>query len=870
MVDALREALDNQHANYIAPFFWQHGEPDDILREELDKIRASGIRCVCVESRPHEDFCGPGWWEDMALILAECRRLGMTLWLLDDKHFPSGYAGGALEGRSTDLRRWEIIERHADVIGPFECGALMAEGWLEGDDDEIIGVYACHRAGGEAHAGRVVDVSAGLAEGMVYLSLPEGMWRIVFLIKTRRGMTGRSGLYCDPLSGESMQVFVDAVYETHYTHFGGYFGDTFRGFFSDEPRFGNMNGQFMPDMGTPHVAYPWRDELTDMLKERLGEGALCALPALWFDIGQPDTARMRIAYMDIITGLYQKNYSEKLGGWCRAHGVLYTGHIIEDMNAHEKTGCSAGHFFRSMEGQDHAGIDVVLHQIMPGMIDLPNATRASYKHTDPEFFCYTLAKLGASLAHLGTGKHGRAMCEMFGAYGWAEGLKMMKWLTDHMLVRGINLFVPHAFSPKYPDPDCPPHFYARGNNPQYRSFKILMDYMNRMAHVLSGGTHVADAAILYDAEASWSGAPFMRMQRPAKTLYDHHIDYDFIPADYLERAHAKDGQLCIAQERFSFFVIPYAKCLPIAVIKKAYELSMAGVPVVYVGGMPSFCPEGVDIGGYIMPSDRLRCLALDDLPDYLRSTGLCDITLKKHDRYLRVYHIKKRGGDVYMLFNEHINDTVVNRIALPSAGSAYLEYDAMANAVHCKPLQDGCAAICLPPYRAIVLFTGDAQCMQADEGGQEHVTKYSVTGPYEVSVALEKEYPCFRTFRTFECLRPINSADLLPRFSGHIRYNFTVRLPESAQNASALTLDLGNCGETACATVNGVFAGTQIVPPYRFEATGLLGPGDNRLEVIISNHLGWELRDYCSKYMLFEPSGLLGPVTIEAAHQGRR
>ena len=59
------------------------------------------------------------------------------------------------------------------------------------------------------------------------------------------------------------------------------------------------------------------------------------------------------------------------------------------------------------------------------------------------------------------------MCEIFGNYGWAEGAQTMKWLADFMLVRGINIFVPHAFSPKaFPDPDCPPHFYAHGINMQ--------------------------------------------------------------------------------------------------------------------------------------------------------------------------------------------------------------------------------------------------------------------------------------------------------------------------------------------------------------------------------------------------------------------
>lgn len=89
--------------------------------------------------------------------------------------------------------------------------------------------------------------------------------------------------------------------------------------------------------------------------------------------------------------------------------------------------------------------------------------------SDGQFYHYALAKLGASAASLYPHKEGRAMCEAFGAYGWNEGLKTMKWIADHLVSRGINYIVPHAFSPKaYPDFDCPPHFYAHGHNPQYR------------------------------------------------------------------------------------------------------------------------------------------------------------------------------------------------------------------------------------------------------------------------------------------------------------------------------------------------------------------------------------------------------------------
>ena len=92
-----------------------------------------------------------------------------------------------------------------------------------------------------------------------------------------------------------------------------------------------------------------------------------------------------------------------------------------------------------------------------------------FHYRNGEFCHYTLGKLGSSAAAIEPPKQGNSLCEIFGNYGWAEGVRLEKYLADHFLIRGINHFVPHAFSGKeYPDPDCPSYFYAHGNNPQYR------------------------------------------------------------------------------------------------------------------------------------------------------------------------------------------------------------------------------------------------------------------------------------------------------------------------------------------------------------------------------------------------------------------
>ena len=113
--------------------------------------------------------------------------------------------------------------------------------------------------------------------------------------------------------------------------------------------------------------------------------------------------------MDAVTRLYRDNFTRQLGDWCQEHGVEYIGHIIEDMNAHKRTGCSSGHYFRSLDGQHMSGMDIVLHQLMPGMSDHIHTASTHGNNADPEFFDYTLAKLASSLGHIGKDMKDRAM-----------------------------------------------------------------------------------------------------------------------------------------------------------------------------------------------------------------------------------------------------------------------------------------------------------------------------------------------------------------------------------------------------------------------------------------------------------------------------
>lgn len=105
MNQKIENLLNGKGSNYILPFFWQRGEDEATLREYMQAIHSAGIGAVCVESRPHPDFCGPKWWRDIDVILEEAKKYDMKVWILDDSHFPSGYANGALEKADPELCR---------------------------------------------------------------------------------------------------------------------------------------------------------------------------------------------------------------------------------------------------------------------------------------------------------------------------------------------------------------------------------------------------------------------------------------------------------------------------------------------------------------------------------------------------------------------------------------------------------------------------------------------------------------------------------------------------------------------------------------------------------------------------------------------
>lgn len=820
----------------LLPFLWLHGESEETLRQGVRAIAASGCGAVCAESRVHPDFLGDSWWQEIDILLDECKRLGLDLWLLDDAHFPSGYANGAAAG--TPYCRMMMNEIHMDVSGPRKGGRILVR--PDGATSLPVAVVAGRRVDRshiiEAHIDigswsvtDLVDLTDRVEDGFVRWDVPEGDWRVFILTANYVAERNPPQFFANPLLPEGGRLMIDTVYEAHYQHMKADFGKTFKGFFSDEPALRAGRGSRAIPGEYPHLPYPWRMDMPELLTKQLGKPARVLLPGLWYDIGE-DTRRIRYAMMDTVSRLYGENYSTQIGDWCRAHGVAYVGHVIEQNNAHSRLGQGAGHFFRAMSGQDMAGMDFVLHEMKPEFRNASHAWNTQDFEADDDFFRYMLPQMTVSCAHLDPKKKGRSLCEIFGAYGWQEDAAEMRYLANMLMARGINHFTPHAFTLKpYPDPDSPPHF---GDfNPLMPALTRLHGHMARVASLLDGGAMVARAGVLYYAEAEWAqGNACMKTQTLVKALNMAHIPCEIVPIDQLQPG------------RYDVLYIPRGKYFPLKLFPHLRSLMDAGCRVVFADALPEGLSEGE--GDMAELTRGMQVLPLAQIAAHARTHCQLPAHALTDSPDIHTYLYRSGEGKLLtVLFNEDTRDSHAITMDVPELTTPVL-YDSEMQ--QCCVLESSPFTATVEPGQLLILADH-----QPDWGEPRMLTHDTPCGT--VSPLWHITFPG-TDYAPIDTDTPGDLNEVYPRFSGVARYEGDLTV-----NADCDSLLLEDASGSVSLWVDDQPMGHRDAPPYRFPAD--LPKGTHRLTLEVVNTLVFRHRDRLSTFNYIKPSGLTGAVT---------
>lgn len=778
--------------NRVFPFLWVNDDTSaDSIEQEIIAMKGMNLNSFVVESRVFSDFCGEKWFRIMEHILNVAKKNGMTVWLLDDKSYPTGIANGALYKSFPEHNARHIIVNKVDVAGTADNVKIRLNfSPLKGD--ELISVFLAERKTIDCYR-HIINVTDKVFNDMLYVDIPAGNYSVLYIVETFA--YAERGYYIDMLNKDSVKVLIDTVYESHYKHFKSYFGNTFAGFFSDEPRFANgryanvyVGNDYETFVGKFGVAYPWKGSLKDELNFSEKD-----LLALWFDIGE-STSDIRIKYMDKITDLYASNFSGQIAAWCHERGVVYTGHIIEDMDAHTKTGCSAGHYFKSVKGMDYASVDVVLHQIKRFENDCPHYAPICGGYADPLFFNNTLAKLASSDSRLDDFKKGNACCEVFGAYGWCESSAEMLFLVNHMLVRGINMFIPHAFISVFGFSDCPPHFYAGNKNNAGKAHALIFKYMEDMANLLSNNKADFDYAVLYHAEAEWSGKKFVSIDRVNKELFDLQKDFDIVDFSALENAEITETGFKIFNRKYKYLVVPYFEYLPQKYLKILDRFSQFIIK--YDGKFSGLSADN----------------KVEGLKVFRHFDGKRKIEFIVNENNKKVYY---KNSDKYKYAVDYLRNTyenIKNQICV-DIGQSYILTNEINN------------ELCV-----------DNLC------GGTKADKFDV---YIKSID-DDEFSLYK--KDADCSFDINAPSNKPEFSGHIKYKF------SADLTDIVILRVEFCGDCCEVVING----KSFVGADKFLFIELFEElrKSVSVEIILSNSLAYSVKDDFSLYDYISPCTL--------------
>ena len=103
--------------------------------------------------------------------------------------------------------------------------------------------------------------------------------------------------------------------------------------------------------------------------------------------------------------------------------------------------------------------------------------------------------------------------------------------------------------------------------------------------------------------------------------------------------------------------------------------------------------------------------------------------------------------------------------------------------------------------------------------------------------------------------------ECLASYSGGAWYRKTVSIPAG----KSVTLDLGNLTASAEVKVNGKPVGIRVSPPWTFDISEFVKPGENRIEVLVCNTLANHYSTVPTRYRGSPISGLLGPVRVVVA-----
>ena len=550
----------NPGAEYrCTPFWaWNCDLDEDLLRREIGYMKEMGMGGFHMHTRcgMSVPYLSDEFMRRIRVCVDEARRQGMLAWLYDEDKWPSGFAGGYVTKNEENRQRFLVLSPNA----PARAGERLLARYAVALDP--AGCLKSYR--------RLADHEN--AEGRVWYALEK---------RTEPGPWFHFNGYVDTMNPAAIRDFIHITHDRYLETLGGDLGTVCPAIFTDEPQ--------MPKKTTlshaadlQDVLLPWTGDMEETYRAAYGESLLDRLPEIVWE--QPEgISPVRYRFFDHSTERFASAFCDQIGAWCRAHGVLMTGHMMDEATLTSQTR-SVGEAMRAYRAFTLPGVD----QLCDG-------------HE------FTTLKQAASAAHQ-QGCPG-VTSELYGVTNWDFDFKGHKLQGDWQAALGVTVRVPHLYW-------CSMHGESKRDYPAsighqsawWREYPFIENHFARVNAVMTRGKPLVRIGVIHPIESCWiafgpddqTGQKRAELDRRfeeiTRWLLLNTLDFDFICESTLPGLHRPGKRFTVGEMAYDAVVVPMCDTLRRTTLDALCAFRDRGGRVIFLGAAPRYvdalpCPD---------------------------------------------------------------------------------------------------------------------------------------------------------------------------------------------------------------------------------------------------------------------------------------
>ena len=514
--------MKDRTRNSIKPFWsWNDKLEKDELQRQIQLMKDNGIEGFFMHARGglRTEYMSDEWFDMIEACLDKADELGMQAWAYDENGWPSGFADGRVPAKGVEFQQKYL-----------HCTEFDGEKFPE-------------------------NSIAYFSKDFVKKDTPQ-KGDIIFNVKI-------NPYYIDVFNKDAIREFLNITHEEYYKRFGDRFGTSLKGFFTDEPQFGN---------GFRHKS-EWSNLFPDEFKKRYGYDLIENLPALFYKTENYTVVRNDFHVM--VSDMFCTAFLKQMYDWCNDHNCMITGHLINEQDI-EAQMCGTNGVMPAYEYFHEPGVDWL--------------GRFIASPCNPK-------QLGSVAAQLGL----KTLTESFALCGWDVSLNELKFISQWQYLNGVTSLCPHleGYSIRGERKrDYPASVYSQ--LPWFkRGYIDFADYFTTLGAMLDDAKDIAPLLVLHPIHSAFVLHDFFgtdEMSEYSKQFDDltellnaekilHHYGDEVLMAKYGE---VEGKTLKVAKCSYQTVLLPKVINLDTTTVKLLTEFAENGGNIYSIGDLPVY------------------------------------------------------------------------------------------------------------------------------------------------------------------------------------------------------------------------------------------------------------------------------------------